>query len=415
MSLIDEVFFWQIGNPLKCSEGVWSFWFIETWNRRKLTSQISCISYLIDTISWFFRLPSSLVGSYKGFTRKIQLWLELELHHFKRPASWSSRITQSIGETIIYQSGTSPFFGGKSRYRNAKLTYKLYGKPFPGGDWWAEGIRMMRNCRGFEQASPKKRCENSEKRMGGKGWKLGDFLVSGILKGKLPGAKQRFWLGEWVKLTEIDQLIDLQTNQSIVFQLIGSTTRLRELHNREGDAKSNLLASYSCWVFGKSGQIWKDSVPLNIHYMLFPPKWIGIINLSLNHLENDHDEQLHPCNPVHLGAQILARISNFADLPSSNEWRTEGNTFKIWFQKTKNPFGKKQPLLSCTYSSCFSNFHMWLPRMASEILRLSLLTSTVGGVRFPPAGGETSSNDELVGLRLWWRTWGARVLEEVDW
>jgi len=93
LSLIDEVFFWQIGNPLKCSEGVWSFWFIETWNRRKLTSQISCISYLIDTISWFFRLPSSLVGSYKGFTRKIQLWLELELHHFKRPASWSSRIS----------------------------------------------------------------------------------------------------------------------------------------------------------------------------------------------------------------------------------------------------------------------------------------------------------------------------------
>ena len=261
---------------------------------------------------------------------------------------------------------------------------------------------------------PKKRCENSEKRMGGKGWKLGDFLVSGMLKGKLPGAKQRFWLGEWVKLTEIDQLIDLQTNQSIVFQLIGSTTRLRELHNREGDAKSNLLASYSCWVFGKSGQIWKDSVPLNIHYMLFPPKWIGIINLSLNHLENDHDEQLHPCNPVHLGAQILARISNFADLLSSNEWRTEGNTFKIWFQKTKNPFWEKNNH-SYHALSCFSNFHMWLPRMASEILRLSLLTSTVGGVRFPPAGGETSSNDELVGLRLWWRTWGARVLEEVDW
>lgn len=224
---------------------------------------------------------------------------------------------------------------------------------------------------------PKKRCENSEKRMGGKGWRLGDFLVSGILKGKLPGAKQRFWLGEWVKLTEIDQLIDLQTNQSIVFQLIGSTTRLRELHNREGDAKSNLLASYSCWVFGKSGQIWKDSVPLNIHYMLFPPKWIGIINLSLNHLENDHDEQLHPCNPVHLGAQILARISNFADLPSSNEWRTEGNTFKIWFQKTKNPFWEKTTTLimhlvvSVIFICHFQEWHRksfdfrcWLPPLA---------------------------------------------------
>lgn len=142
--------------------------------------------------------------------------------------------------------------------------------------------------------------------------------------------------------------------------------------------------------------------------MLFPPTSIGIINLLLNHLENDHDEQLHPCNPIHLGALILAQKIEFRGstvVKSVKNWR--GNTFKIWFQKTKNPsWGKNNH--SYLALSCFSNFYMWLPRVASEILRLSLLTSTVGGVRFPPAGGETSSNDELVGLRLWWRTWGAR-------
>ena len=167
LSLIDEVFFWQIGNPLKCSEGVWSFWFIETWNRRKPTSQISCISYLIDTISWFFRLPSSLVGSYKDFTRKIQLWLELELHHFKRPASWSSRITQSIGETIIILE--LPHFWRKNPAIETVETLHFL-----------EVIDERRDPDDaevpFAEQAPKKKMRKLRKTNGGKGMEIGWFF-----------------------------------------------------------------------------------------------------------------------------------------------------------------------------------------------------------------------------------------------
>lgn len=107
-----------------------------------------------------------------------------------------------FGETIIIWN--FPIFWRKNPAIETVETYQiqLYGKlgsgwfhlsGFPGGD----DERRMR-------MRPKKRCDD-RKTNGGKGMEIGWFFgfrdPEGFL---LPGAKQRFWLGEWVKLTEID-------------------------------------------------------------------------------------------------------------------------------------------------------------------------------------------------------------------
>ena len=279
-----------------------------------------------------------MVSSYKDLTRKIELDL-----------NWSFTISTTCIRTNCHKTsqptgeisfGDSHFWE-KNPAKTKRETYllSLYGKLVG----WKLSLSPEVMSEGPDAGSaeqPKKKWCDDRKQWGK--WGKGDDFF-GDFQRKIACASTI--LVGWMSQVDRDRSINQWINQSIVIQLIGSTTRLRELHSRECDEKPICWQAIH-WAFGKYQQIWKDSVPLNIYY---PPNSIGIINLLLNHLGNDHGEQLHPCNPMDLGALILARISNFADLPSSNESSTEEVIhLRFDFREQQIHLGKNKRLLSCT-------------------------------------------------------------------